>query len=103
MLSGPPPWPTWLIAIVAIPFAIITMFLVSLVVRARRNKVVTGEQGMIDAVGEARTSLEPAGKVFVRGEYWDAVADQPVPAGERVRVVEVDGMVLKVKPCSISR
>jgi len=89
-------------ASVAIPFAVITMFLVSLVIKARRNKVITGEQGMIDAIGEARTSLEPAGKVFVRGEYWDAVADEPVPAGERVRVVEVEGMVLKVKPCSIS-
>jgi membrane-bound serine protease (ClpP class) len=90
-------------ASVAIPFAIITMFLVSIVVRARRNKVITGEQGMIDSVGEARTSLEPEGKVFVNGEYWDAIADQPVPAGARVRVVEVEGMVLKVKPCSISR
>jgi membrane-bound serine protease (ClpP class) len=90
-------------AAVAIPFALITMFLVSLVIRARRNKVITGEQGMIDAIGEARTSLEPTGKVFVKGEYWDAVADEPVPAGERVRVVEVEGMVLKVKPCSISR
>jgi membrane-bound serine protease (ClpP class) len=90
-------------ASVAIPFALITMFLVSLVIKARRNKVITGEQGMIDAIGETRTSLEPSGKVFVRGEYWDAVADEPVPAGERVRVVEVEGMVLKVKPCSISR
>jgi membrane-bound serine protease (ClpP class) len=90
-------------ASVAIPFAIITMFLVSLVIRARRNKVITGQQGMIDEVGESRTPLEPTGKVFVRGEYWDAVADEPVPAGERVRVVEVEGMVLKVKPCSISR
>src|SRR4051794_40986946 len=90
-------------AAVAIPFALITIFLVSLVIRARRNKVVTGEQGMIDAIGEARTALDPAGKVFVRGEYWDAVASQPVPAGSRVRVVNVEGMLLKVEPCSISR
>jgi len=90
-------------AAVAIPFALITIFLVSLVIRARRNKVVTGEQGMIDAIGEARTPLDPAGKVFVRGEYWDAVASQPVSAGSRVRVVDVEGMLLKVEPCSISR
>ena len=78
------------------------MFLVSLVLKARRNKVVTGKRGMIDAICEARTPLEPSGKVFVRGEYWDAVCSQPVPAGTRVRVVEVEGLVLKVEPCSIS-
>jgi membrane-bound serine protease (ClpP class) len=89
-------------ASVAIPFAIITMFLVSLVIRARRNKVVTGQQGMIDAIGETRTPLDPSGKVFVHGEYWDAVSAQPVPAGARVRVVEIVGLVLKVEPCSIT-
>ncbi len=90
-------------ASVAIPFALITMFLVSLVLRARRNKVITGQQGMIDLIGETRTPLDPSGKVFVRGEYWDAVSTQPVPAGARVRVVEIEGLILKVEPCSISR
>ena len=88
-------------ASVAIPFAIITMFLVSLVMRARRNKVVTGQQGMIDAIGETYTPLDPSGKVFVRGEYWDAVSAQPVPAGARVRVIEIEGLLLKVEPCSV--
>jgi membrane-bound serine protease (ClpP class) len=83
---------------VSIPFALITMFLVTLVVRARANKVVMADGGMVDLIGEARTALEPSGKVFVHGEYWDAVSNAPVPSGGEVRVVAVDGMTLRVEP-----
>jgi membrane-bound serine protease (ClpP class) len=74
------------------------MFLVSLVIKARRNKVITGEEGMVDEIGEARTPLTPRGKVFVRGEYWDAESTAPVQPGARVRVVAVAGLLLKVEP-----
>jgi membrane-bound serine protease (ClpP class) len=83
---------------VTLPFALITMFLVSLVLKARRNKVVTGDEGMVAEIGEARTALAPRGKVFVHGEYWDAESSTPVEEGARVRVVRVDGLLLKVEP-----
>ena len=83
---------------VAVPFALITLFLVSIVVRARANKVVTGNTGMIDTVGVARTTLAPQGKVLIRGEYWDAVSSAPIEAGSPVRVVSVDGLTLRVEP-----
>ena len=82
---------------VALPFAAITMFLVSMVVKARRNKVLTGAEGMIGELGVARTALEPEGQVLVRGEYWDAVAAAPVPAGTQVRVKGVAGLKLQVE------
>jgi len=82
---------------VAIPFAAITMFLVSIVVQARRNKVLTGASGMIGEEGVTRTALEPEGQVLVRGEYWDAVANANVPAGARVRVKAVSGLKLVVE------
>ncbi len=84
----------------ALPFAIITTFLVSLVIRARRNKVMTGTVGMMDEIGVAQTPLSPAGKVFVHGEYWDAVSSLPVVAGARVRVRAIDGLILKVEPAA---
>jgi membrane-bound serine protease (ClpP class) len=83
---------------VSLPFALITMFLVSIVVRARRGKVLTGISGMLDEIGIARTDLSPAGKVFVHGEYWNAVSSAPVPEGSRVRVTAVDGMTVHVEP-----
>jgi len=82
----------------ALPFAIITTFLVSLVIRARVRKVVTGTAGMIEEVGVAYTPLTPGGKVFIHGEYWEAVCTAPVEAGARVRVTAVLGLTLKVEP-----
>ncbi|MCE5308315.1 MAG: nodulation protein NfeD [Acidobacteriales bacterium] len=83
---------------VTLPFALITVFLVSLVLKARANKVVTGEAGMIGERGVARTALEPEGKIFVHGELWDAICSTKLDAGARVRVVDVDGLTLRVEP-----
>ncbi|HOK44431.1 MAG TPA: nodulation protein NfeD [Bryobacteraceae bacterium] len=82
----------------ALPFAIITTFLLSLVIRARASKVITGTVGMLGEIGVAHTPLEPSGKVFVHGEYWDAISSSPVRAGERVRVRAIEGLTLKVDP-----
>ena len=84
----------------ALPFSAITVFLLSIAVRARRNKVVTGSEGMIGRTGEAVTDLEPEGKVFVHGEYWDAVATHPVAAGARVTVRAIDRLKLTVGPAA---
>jgi membrane-bound serine protease (ClpP class) len=83
---------------VTLPFSAITVFLLTIAVRARRNKVATGGEGMIGQIGEALTALEPEGKVFVHGEYWDAVAVRPVAAGARVKVTAIDRLKLTVEP-----
>lgn len=82
----------------ALPFSLITVFLLSLVVRARQNKVATGVEGMIGLTGSALTEISPEGQVFVRGEYWNAVAVRPVAAGARVRVTAIDKLKLTVEP-----
>ena len=83
---------------VSIPFGIITAFLMSIALKARRNKVVTGEQGLIGETGVAQTALSPQGKVFVHGELWDAVASSPLPIGQLVVVRKIDGLILQVDP-----
>jgi membrane-bound serine protease (ClpP class) len=83
---------------VSIPFALITMFLVTLVIRARRNKAVMGSDVLIDQIAEARTALSPSGTVFLQGEYWNAESDVPVEKGGLVRVVSVEGLKLHVAP-----
>jgi membrane-bound serine protease (ClpP class) len=100
LINGPPEVRIHLITAlgVSIPFAAITMFLVTLVIRARRSKVVTGTSGMIGEIGVSRTALEPEGQVLVRGEYWDAIASANLPAGARVRVTNVAGIKLRVDP-----
>ncbi len=82
----------------AIPFSLITIMLLSLAIRARRNKVETGKEGMIGEIGTAFTALAPEGKVFVHGEYWNAVSPVPVAAGARVRVTAMEELLLTVEP-----
>jgi membrane-bound serine protease (ClpP class) len=82
----------------ALPFSIITVMLVSLAIRARRNKVQTGAEAMIGSMGSAVTELSPEGKILVRGEYWNAVAAEPVPAGAHVRVTAIHNLKLTVEP-----
>jgi membrane-bound serine protease (ClpP class) len=84
--------------IVSVPIGLIAIFLMTLVMRARRNRVTTGREGMIGEIGVARTQLEPSGKVFVHGELWNASARTPVAEGTRVRVSGVDGLHLIVEP-----
>lgn len=83
---------------VSIPFGIITAFLMTIAVRARANKVVTGAQGLVGETGVAQTALSPQGKVFVHGELWDAIASTPLAVGELVRINKVDGLMLEVAP-----
>jgi membrane-bound serine protease (ClpP class) len=82
---------------VSVPLGAITVFLMTIALRARRNKVVTGQQGMIGAVGEARTEIDPEGKVFVQGELWNAHAPSRVGIGEQVVVRKVEGLELEVE------
>src|SRR5438477_10716654 len=83
---------------VSVPFAVITLFLVSLVIRARRGKVLTGISRMVNEIGVAQTPLAPDGKVFVHGEYWDASSPRHIGPGERVKVTAVHGLKLSVEP-----
>jgi membrane-bound serine protease (ClpP class) len=83
---------------VSIPLGIITAFLMSIALKARRNKVVTGAQGLVGEVGISQTALSPQGKVFVHGELWDAVASDNLPAGQAIVVRKVDGLQLQVDP-----
>ena len=100
LINGPPELRIHLSTALAVslPFAAITMFLMTLAFRARANKTITGGEGMVNEIGEARTALAPGGKVFVHGEYWDALSTAPVQEGGEVRVIAVEGMRLRVEP-----
>jgi len=83
---------------VSIPLGLITAFLMTIALRARRNKIVTGAQGLVGETGVVQTALSPQGKVFVHGELWDAVSSSALPIGQLVTVRRVDGLILEVDP-----
>ena len=67
-----------------------------LVARTRTRRVVSGAEGMVGAVGTVRSPLTPVGTILVHGEYWTASSDEPIAVGERVEVVEIEGLRLRV-------
>jgi membrane-bound serine protease (ClpP class) len=87
----------WTALSISVPLGAITVFLMTIALRARRAKVVTGQQGLIGAVGEARTDIDPEGKVWVLGELWNAHAPSRVGLGEQVVVRKVEGLELEVE------
>ncbi|MBN1829124.1 MAG: nodulation protein NfeD [Deltaproteobacteria bacterium] len=80
--------------------AVISLFFISVItiaIKAQMKRPMTGGEGMIGQVGKAVTSLEPEGKVFIKGEYWNARSDAFVEEGDSVTVVGMDGLKLSVE------
>jgi membrane-bound serine protease (ClpP class) len=87
---------------VSIPLGGITVFLMSIALKARAHKVTTGAQGLVGEIGIAQTPLAPQGKVFVHGELWDAASSTAIAAGQTVVVRTVDGLLLRVEPAPVA-
>jgi membrane-bound serine protease (ClpP class) len=85
---------------VTLALAAIVLFLVRLAVAAQRTRAVTGDVGMLNEVGRALTSIDAGGvgRVQAHGEIWTATANEPISAGDIVRVVGVKGLLLTVCP-----
>jgi membrane-bound serine protease (ClpP class) len=81
----------------ALPFAAIFMILLFALFRSFKQKVATGDQGMIGLVGVADSDIGRGGRVRVRGEYWAAYSDAPIAAGKTVRVAAIENLKLKVE------
>jgi len=69
----------------------------TLAFRAYRSKPKSGAEGLMGEIGVVKQRIDPKGLVFVHGEYWRAVASEPIDEGEKVRVEGMDGLVLKVR------
>ena len=82
---------------VSLPFAAIFMILLFIVLKSLRQKVSTGEAGMLGLVGVADTEIAGSGRVKVRGEYWSARSDSPIAEGKSVRIVSIENLTIKVE------
>jgi membrane-bound serine protease (ClpP class) len=95
---------------VSVPLVVISsiitggMFAVALAfaIRAQKTPVQMGMESLIGRVGVVRQEIPPfgSGQVQLAGELWSAElaeGDESIPKGERVEVVQVQGIRLKVK------
>jgi len=86
-----------------IPATVLTagffVFVAGAGIRAQFHPVRVGKEILVGKTLPALQSIDrQSGKVFVEGEYWNAVSDTPVTAGALVEIVGIQGLTLRVKP-----
>jgi membrane-bound serine protease (ClpP class) len=93
-----PPW--WVLAIVIVGTALFMLGAMTAVVRSRFSTPTVGREGMVGEEGRAEVDVAPDGVVVIQGARWRARTNRatPIGAGDAVRVVAVEGLVLEVEP-----
>jgi len=71
--------------------------IIALVLKAQMRKRRTGKEGMVGEEGRTVTDVYETGKVFIKGEYWNALSDKHVEKGRKVRIVKVEGLKIKIE------
>lgn len=88
----------WLIGSATVASFLYYGFALTVAVRSR-ERITSTQKGLVGLVGEARGSLDPEGPVYVKGTLWRGrTMGGPIPAGTRIRVRGLDGLVLRVEP-----
>jgi membrane-bound serine protease (ClpP class) len=96
LIDSPKPYLQISLSVIITTVAAVSLFFLLVVrfaVRAHKKKIATGREGLIGLVGEVRGE----GMVFVGGELWRADSEVDLAAGDKVRVVEVKNMRIKVE------
>ena len=100
LFKSSPPYYQFSLKVVLPLFIFTVLFfgtLAYIAISAQFQKPSVGVEALIGEEGEAVTDIEPEGKVFVHGEYWDAYSETPIKKGERVRIEDVKKFKVIVK------
>ncbi|HRO27932.1 MAG TPA: nodulation protein NfeD [Luteimonas sp.] len=92
--------PGGLIAGIAVASGLVFMTTLWLAARSRTRPVVTGVDELLSEPATALDDFHGRGRVAIRGETWQADSATPVRRGQRLRVLQVDGLVLRVAPAA---
>ena len=80
-----------------VAFGLVAGLVVVMVTRSLARGQTAGVSEMLGLLGRSATDLDPEGRVFIRGEYWMALADESIGEGETVEVTGVEGLRLRVR------
>jgi membrane-bound serine protease (ClpP class) len=89
-----------LVIFVGLFIGLIFAVILGYALQAQRRPVITGQESLRGKTGTATTGFAPAGQVQAAGELWTAEAaegSRKIRKGDSVEIVEVKGLVLKVK------
>jgi membrane-bound serine protease (ClpP class) len=93
--------PAWWVFLVVIGGTLLFMLGgMTAMIRSRFSTPTVGREGMVGEDGVAEVAVDPDGVVLIRGARWRARTNRatPIQAGDPVKVVSVEGLVLEVEP-----
>jgi membrane-bound serine protease (ClpP class) len=90
----------WVILVMGALLAVFVLSAMPAMVRARFSTPTIGRESMIGSLGIAVSEVDPEGTVKVHGAPWRARTNRatPIPEGDLIRVVAIDGLLLEVEP-----
>jgi membrane-bound serine protease (ClpP class) len=87
-----------LIAALSLASAAFLIFVVGMALKARRRPVVSGREELIGGTGVALENFDGDGHIRIHSEIWNARSGVPLRKGQQVRVIAMEGLILKVEP-----
>lgn len=89
----------WVIGAAVAGTLIFFISVMTAALRVRLRRPITGQEGIIGQIAEARTDIAPEGTVFTNGTLWRArTMETGIAAGSKVEVKATEGLVLLVEP-----
>jgi len=82
--------------------SVLTVIILGLVIKGHKKQVTTGIEGMIGERIELTARMIDNGTLFLRGEYWRFTSSTDLEPGDKVKVISIDNLVLKVELCQSS-
>lgn len=91
---------SWIVVLVTVAASIVyyRYVLTRSLAFQKANPAMIDDQPLVGAYGYVQKALNPVGTVYVRGESWTARAEEPIPTGTLVVVVEREELTLFVEP-----
>lgn len=89
----------WIIAAALFGTLVFFVSVMTAALRVRLRRPITGQEGIVGQIAEARTDIAPEGTVFSNGTLWRArTMETGIAAGSKVEVKATEGLVLLVEP-----
>jgi membrane-bound serine protease (ClpP class) len=81
---------------ILLPATLVLLILLRIIHASRRSKLIVKTRPVVGLIGIAETDLNPEGLVLIEDEIWRATASTHIKPGMRVRIIGVEGVILKV-------
>ena len=92
-------WPLAVAGPIYAAVTILSLWMYALIWRAMQRPVLGGLEELLHSIGEVMEVRDHTLRVRVHSEMWNAESDDAMQCGERVKVIGMTGLILRVRKC----